>query len=111
MELWHLFENSKGLETIVDRFDDFERGVARPALVDLLQAVEGDVEIFELWQLEGRPFCELVTLDIEPAQALELILIGEATYVLDLVLANIELNELFELLDHGDIDDVVPRQL
>ena len=68
LQLRHALEGRHVFEFVVNALEDFQVGVARPSLIDLLQLVEGDVEVLELGALERWQLRELVTRDVEVAQ-------------------------------------------
>ena len=67
--------------------------MARPPIIDLLQLVATDVEVFELRALNGRELQELVVGNVKPLELQEAIILSENGHVLDPIIRKVKLNK------------------
>ena len=68
--------------------------MATPALIDFLNFIEGNIEVFKFRALECCQFVEFVITEIEVLKIKKALLIGKARNILNLVLREVEVDKV-----------------
>ena len=69
-----------------------------PTFINFLQLIERDVEVLELWAFESCKISELVVAEVEIFKVHKAVFICKNTDVLDFILAQVEMNQIKQLL-------------
>mgnify|MGYP007038730625 FL=1 len=100
LQLGHVFEGSKRLELIIFGFQHLQVSMALPPLVLLLKLIVRNVQVLQLWAFESGEVTELIAAEIQVLQLKERLFVSENTDVLNLILAQVDVNQIMQLL-HG----------
>ena len=74
--------------------------MALPPLVLLLKLIVRNVQVLQLWAFESGEVTELIAAEIQVLQLKERLFVSENTDVLNLILAQVDMNQIMQLL-HG----------
>jgi len=100
LQFRHVFEGSKRLELIIFGFQHLQVSMALPPLVLLLKLIVRNVQVLQLWAFESGEVTELIAAEIQVLQLKERLFVSENTDVLNLILAQVDVNQIMQLL-HG----------